>query len=170
MKLAVANYPMVTSETDETRMNESESSQKGKPKKSWKEWLNEGIGYKDRTVSQDNRLEKRSALDRLKAWLDEPLGTVRTKKAIPTIETRQPAVGSVAYVEGYLGKLEELKIRGEITEETYSKLKNEYFARIVKNAKTATEAVGMTKFCRFCGAKIPRDSRFCEECGTRLET
>ncbi len=25
-----------------------------------------------------------------------------------------------------------------------------------------------TKFCRKCGAKIPRDSDFCEECGTRL--
>jgi len=25
-----------------------------------------------------------------------------------------------------------------------------------------------TKFCRFCGAKIPRDSKFCEECGTSL--
>jgi hypothetical protein len=25
-----------------------------------------------------------------------------------------------------------------------------------------------TKFCRACGAKIPRDSIFCEECGTRL--
>jgi len=25
-----------------------------------------------------------------------------------------------------------------------------------------------TKFCRKCGAKIPRDSEFCEECGTRL--
>ena len=24
------------------------------------------------------------------------------------------------------------------------------------------------KFCRECGAKIPRDSMFCEECGTRL--
>jgi len=23
-------------------------------------------------------------------------------------------------------------------------------------------------FCRFCGAKIRRDSKFCEECGTRL--
>jgi hypothetical protein len=26
----------------------------------------------------------------------------------------------------------------------------------------------LTKFCRKCGAKIPRDSEFCEECGTRL--
>lgn len=25
-----------------------------------------------------------------------------------------------------------------------------------------------TKFCRHCGAKIPHDSRFCEECGNRL--
>jgi len=25
-----------------------------------------------------------------------------------------------------------------------------------------------TKFCRFCGAKIPRESKFCEECGKRL--
>jgi hypothetical protein len=28
--------------------------------------------------------------------------------------------------------------------------------------------IGPTKFCRECGAKIPRDSIFCEECGTRL--
>jgi hypothetical protein len=25
-----------------------------------------------------------------------------------------------------------------------------------------------TKFCRYCGAKIPRQSRFCEECGKNL--
>jgi len=25
-----------------------------------------------------------------------------------------------------------------------------------------------TKFCRECGAKIPRDSGFCEECGSKL--
>jgi hypothetical protein len=25
-----------------------------------------------------------------------------------------------------------------------------------------------TKFCRFCGAKIPRDSKFCEECGAKI--
>jgi len=25
-----------------------------------------------------------------------------------------------------------------------------------------------TKFCRFCGAKIPRDSMYCEECGAKL--
>jgi hypothetical protein len=27
-----------------------------------------------------------------------------------------------------------------------------------------------TKFCRFCGAKILRDSEYCEECGKRLST
>lgn len=27
---------------------------------------------------------------------------------------------------------------------------------------------GSTKFCRECGAKIPRDSAFCEVCGTKL--
>ena len=27
---------------------------------------------------------------------------------------------------------------------------------------------GSTKFCRQCGAKIPRDSAFCEVCGTKL--
>jgi hypothetical protein len=25
-----------------------------------------------------------------------------------------------------------------------------------------------TKFCRYCGAKIPRDSKFCEDCGAKL--
>ncbi len=25
------------------------------------------------------------------------------------------------------------------------------------------------KFCRFCGAKIPFDSRFCELCGSKLD-
>jgi hypothetical protein len=151
-------------------MNERDSTQKGKLKKSWKKWLNEEVGYKGRTEAQGNRFEKRSALDGLKVWLNEPLGIPRAKKVISNIERRQAAVRSVVHVEGYLGKLEELKIRGEITDQTYNRLKNEYFARIVKNTKTSTEAADMMKFCRFCGTKIPRDSRFCGECGTRLET
>jgi ribosomal protein L40E len=28
--------------------------------------------------------------------------------------------------------------------------------------------LAMSKFCRYCGAKIPRDSKFCEECGKKL--
>jgi len=32
----------------------------------------------------------------------------------------------------------------------------------------AARVVGMTKFCRGCGVKIPRDSKYCEECGKRL--
>jgi ribosomal protein L40E len=30
------------------------------------------------------------------------------------------------------------------------------------------QPVGLTKFCRECGAKIPKDSVFCEECGMNL--
>jgi DNA-directed RNA polymerase subunit RPC12/RpoP/ribosomal protein L40E len=30
------------------------------------------------------------------------------------------------------------------------------------------EVEDLAKFCRYCGAKIPRDSAFCEQCGTRL--
>ncbi len=35
-------------------------------------------------------------------------------------------------------------------------------------AKPAQVTVPEAKFCRECGAKIPRDSMFCEECGTKL--
>jgi hypothetical protein len=31
-----------------------------------------------------------------------------------------------------------------------------------------TASVSTSKFCRYCGAKIPRQSKFCEECGNRL--
>ena len=34
-------------------------------------------------------------------------------------------------------------------------------------AEIHRDEVAATKFCRYCGAKIPRESRFCEECGTR---
>jgi hypothetical protein len=38
---------------------------------------------------------------------------------------------------------------------------------------TETESVvtgKATKFCRYCGAKMPRNSKFCEECGSQLVT
>lgn len=37
-------------------------------------------------------------------------------------------------------------------------------------AEPRVRAAGPTKFCRRCGAKIPRDSAYCEECGTQLSS
>lgn len=37
-----------------------------------------------------------------------------------------------------------------------------------KSPTLAATTIPPTKFCRFCGAKIPRDSKFCEECGKGL--
>ena len=37
--------------------------------------------------------------------------------------------------------------------------------RVAEDHRVMTKS---TKFCRNCGAKIPRDSNFCEECGTKL--
>ena len=44
------------------------------------------------------------------------------------------------------------------------------FASKTEPARTSGKAqpVSPTKFCRFCGAKIPRDSTFCEECGGKI--
>jgi len=36
------------------------------------------------------------------------------------------------------------------------------------NGRQVADVVKPTKFCRECGAKIPRDSTYCEECGARL--
>jgi hypothetical protein len=36
------------------------------------------------------------------------------------------------------------------------------------NGRQVADVVKPTKFCRGCGASIPRDSTFCEECGTKL--
>ena len=30
------------------------------------------------------------------------------------------------------------------------------------------DVVKPTKFCRECGAEIPRESKYCEKCGVRL--
>jgi len=32
-------------------------------------------------------------------------------------------------------------------------------------AEDQSDTIKPTKFCRRCGAKIPRDSKYCEECG-----
>jgi hypothetical protein len=41
--------------------------------------------------------------------------------------------------------------------------------RLATAGETKTPStIGPTKFCRECGAKIPRDSIFCEECGKRI--
>jgi len=45
-------------------------------------------------------------------------------------------------------------------------------ASIQEQAPIMTErstVIPSMKFCRFCGAKIPRDSKFCEECGAKVE-
>jgi hypothetical protein len=36
------------------------------------------------------------------------------------------------------------------------------------NGRQVADVVKPTKFCRECGANIPRDSKYCEKCGTRL--
>ena len=36
------------------------------------------------------------------------------------------------------------------------------------NVSTVDSSKAAMKFCRECGAKIPRESKHCEECGTRL--
>ena len=36
------------------------------------------------------------------------------------------------------------------------------------DCRQVADVVKPTKFCRECGAKIPRDSTYCEKCGTRL--
>jgi hypothetical protein len=33
---------------------------------------------------------------------------------------------------------------------------------------TAPDTISKRKYCRYCGAKIPRGSKFCEECGSEL--
>lgn len=35
-------------------------------------------------------------------------------------------------------------------------------------ASQHSSVVSPTVFCRYCGAKIPRTSKFCEECGSKL--
>jgi hypothetical protein len=39
---------------------------------------------------------------------------------------------------------------------------------IQENEERPRTATSPTKFCRYCGAKIPRQSKFCEECGKAL--
>jgi hypothetical protein len=73
------------------------------------------------------------------------------------IETHESAIGPSRSLEGYLARLEELKIHGEITEVTYGRLRDEYFARVLKATKTTSKVAGIQKFCRFCGKKIPHD-------------
>jgi hypothetical protein len=36
------------------------------------------------------------------------------------------------------------------------------------NGRQVADVVKPTKFCRVCGAKIPRDSMFCQECGEKI--
>jgi len=46
-----------------------------------------------------------------------------------------------------------------------------YIDKLYKNTNTTTNNPNSndnTMFCRFCGAKIPEDSKFCKECGEKL--
>jgi len=38
----------------------------------------------------------------------------------------------------------------------------------VQDLKTSVQTETVSKFCRHCGAKIPKDSMFCESCGKKL--
>jgi hypothetical protein len=61
----------------------------------------------------------------------------------------------------FLARLEELKKRGEIGEDTYEKLRREYWERIEKPAKRTTKA------CVICGSLLPLGAAYCPECGQR---
>jgi hypothetical protein len=66
----------------------------------------------------------------------------------------------VKYVE-YLAKLEELKAQGEVSEETYRKLKDDYR----KKADQGAPRLEPLRRCISCGRQIMRESVYCEYCG-----
>jgi len=64
------------------------------------------------------------------------------------------------------------RLESDLSETPYEQWKREYLERERKRladgpARNAVAAPS-TKFCRYCGAKIPRQSKFCEECGKKL--
>ena len=76
------------------------------------------------------------------------------------------------YVE-YLARLEELKARGGISEETYLKLKDDYWKKfgVPPTAPSPVQSSGVEfpagKFCISCGTSLPSHATFCNKCGTK---
>jgi len=68
-----------------------------------------------------------------------------------------------------LAKLEELKTRGKISEETYHKLKKDYWKNLAGVAPSPLAPSGAEpatgKFCMNCGAALPAHVAFCNKCG-----
>ena len=68
-----------------------------------------------------------------------------------------------------LAKLEELKTHGKISEETYHKLKKDYWKNLAGVAPSPLAPSGAEpatgKFCMNCGAALPAHVAFCNKCG-----
>ena len=97
-----------------------------------------------------------------------PSSQVFSKPSSPVAATRD-----LRYVE-YLGKLEELKTRGGISEETYLKLKDDYWSKLEGARPPASSPVQppeaeppVGKFCLSCGASLSAHAAFCNKCGTK---
>lgn len=111
---------------------------------------------------------KRPAFDRMKAWLNQPIRTRRTtaspvgKRKISWREWLNEPIGGKKMHESTTPTRPEGK----------TEMRTRPTSRMVVSApqaKTGLSATAVhTKFCRFCGAKIRRDSKFCEECGAKL--
>ena len=86
---------------------------------------------------------------------------------VPALQTQAQ---DTRYVE-YLAKLEELKTRGEISGETYQRLKDDYWEKLegVAPSPLAPSGVEPTagKFCMNCGASLPTHATFCNKCGSK---
>jgi len=97
-------------------------------------------------------------------------------KAQPSPPANVPALQAQAqdprYLE-YLAKLEQLKTRGGISEETYLKLKDDYWKRfgVPPTAPSPVQSSGVefpaAKFCISCGTSLPSHATFCNKCGTK---
>ncbi len=98
----------------------------------------------------------------------EPKRPTQVQSEPPTVIRRDSR--ETKEYEKKLSKLEELWSKGRVDEHVYQRLRNEYQQKLSETTPsepyvTQKEA---SKFCRKCGAKIPRDSEYCEECGARL--
>jgi hypothetical protein len=69
----------------------------------------------------------------------------------------------------YLARLEELKIRGEVSEAIYVRLKDEYSKKFEGAAPIVSSPVQppARRFCINCGAPLPAHATFCNKCGSK---
>jgi ribosomal protein L40E len=72
---------------------------------------------------------------------------------------------------GYVAKLEELKTRRKISDETYQRLRDEYGKKLAGVAPSPLARTGAEpatgKFCMNCGALLPVHVTFCSKCGAK---